>query len=225
MIRYDLQNDIGLVSIRSDRQLPSLPLITDQQTTEVGEMVLSVGCDHGSDPTVQQSTVKAINSFVGPPNLQVEGQPAVGRSGGGLFNKRGELIGVCNFADPTDRAGLYGAAQLAHAMLRKMNPALNQKIEASLADVKTTPQSLAILAEASRKGMASQELICIVRTGQGSDSRHQVLVIDNASRDLLDQITAEHSQKVRPFPTSMEVDAKKSPPVSKDSRSPGFGLR
>ena len=225
LIRYDLQNDIGLVSIRSDRQLPSLPLITDQQTTEVGEMVLSVGCDHGSDPTVQQSTVKAINSFVGPPNLQVEGQPAVGRSGGGLFNKRGELIGVCNFADPTDRAGLYGAAQLAHAMLRKMNPALNQKIEASLADVKTTPQSLAILAEANRKGMASQELICIVRTGQGSDSRHQVLVIDNASRDLLDQITAEHSQKGRPFPTSMEVDAKKSPPVSKDSRSPGFGLR
>ena len=87
------------------------------------------------------------------------------------------------------------------------------------------PQDLAILAEASRKGMASQELICIVRTGQGSESRHQVLVIDNASRDLLDQITAEHSQKGRPFPTSMAVDEKNGPPVSKDSRNTGFGLR
>ncbi len=230
LVQYDLQNDIGLVSIRSDYQLPAIPLINEQQTTEVGDIVLSIGCDHGSDPTVQRSTVKAINSFVGPPNLQVEGQPAVGRSGGGLFNNRGELIGVCNFADPTDRAGLYGAAQLAHAMLRELNPAVEQKRVASVAATNNIPPNnlppnLAMLAAANRKGVASQELICIVRTGQGSESRHQVLVIDNASRDLLAQITAEHSQKGRPFPTSMEVDARNNHRVSNSSQSQGFILR
>ncbi|MBC19352.1 MAG: hypothetical protein CMJ74_03700 [Planctomycetaceae bacterium] len=210
LVRYDLQNDIGLVAIHSDYPLRAIPLIDERQETKVGEMVLSVGCDHGNDPTVQYSTVKAINSFVGPPNLQVEGQPAVGRSGGGLFNQRGELIGICNFADPTDRAGLYGAAQLAHAMLREINPAnlvSDQHTEDSLAAENSVPEALAMLAENNSKGVASQELICIVRTGHGSESRHQVLVIDNASKDLLEQITAEHSQKDRTFPTSMAVDA------------------
>ena len=210
LVRYDLQNDIGLVSIRSDRQLPAMVLSDEGKQAAVGEMVLSVGCDHGNDPTVQYSTVKAINSFVGPPNLQVEGQPAVGRSGGGLFNRRGELIGICNFADPTDRAGLYGAVQLAHAMLREINPsnpALDSQTKSSLAAANNVPQALAMLAETTHKGAASQELICIVRTGQGSESRHQVLVIDNASKDLLEKITAEHSQKGRTFPTSMAVEA------------------
>lgn len=210
LIRYDLQNDIGLVSIRSNRQLPAMVLSDEGEEVKVGDMVLSVGCDHGNDPTVQYSTVKAINSFVGPPNLQVEGQPAVGRSGGGLFNRRGELIGICNFADPTDRAGLYGAVELAHSMLQELNPsnrALEQKAKSSLATEHNVPQALAMLADTTHKGAGSQELICIVRTGQGSESRHQVLVIDNASKDLLEKITAEHSQKSSTFPTSMAVEA------------------
>ena len=168
----------------------------------MGDWVLSIGCDHGNAPTVKQSTIKAINSFVGPPNLQVGGQPAVGRSGGGLFNDRGELIGVCNFADPTDRAGLYGAAQLAHVALRELSLQKQHVPNSPPVSVNT------LLAEA---GTATQELICIVRTGSGSDSSHQVLVIDNASRSLLEQINAEHLQKGRPFPTSMSVDAEYTP--------------
>ena len=228
LVRYDLQNDIGLVSIRSDRQLPAMVLSEEGKEAKVGEMVLSVGCDHGNDPTVQYSTVKAINSFVGPPNLQVEGQPAVGRSGGGLFNRRGELIGICNFADPTDRAGLYGAVQLAYAMLRELNysnPALDPKTNSSLAASNNVPQALAMLAETTHKGAASQELICIVRTGQGSESRHQVLVIDNASKDLLEKITAEHSQKGRTFPTSMAVEADQTKSNSNLTHGLRFGTR
>ncbi len=43
-----------------------------------------------------------IDKFLGPPNLQVAGAPVQGRSGGGLFNKDGLVIGVCNAADPED---------------------------------------------------------------------------------------------------------------------------
>ena len=211
LVHYDLQNDLGFVSISSQHPLPTIPLAPETNNPAVGDWVLSVGCDHGSDPTVQQSTIKAVNSFVGPPNLQVGGQPAVGRSGGGLFNDRGELIGVCNFADPTDRAGLYGAAQLAHAMLRE----INRQPQAPAVIPANIPQSITALAESDRSTStsASQELICIVRTGSGSESRHQVLVIDNASKSLLEQITAEHSQKGRPYPTSMAVDAEQTTQV------------
>ena len=205
LVHYDLQNDLGFVSVSSQRPLPAIPLAAETNHPAVGDWVLSIGCDHGNDPTVKQSTIKAINSFVGPPNLQVGGQPAVGRSGGGLFNDRGELIGVCNFADPTDRAGLYGAAQLAHATLRELS--LQQQ------HVPTSPPVPAntAMVEAATAPPATQELICIVRTGSGSDSSHQVLVIDNASRSLLEQINAEHLQKGRPFPTSMSVDAEHPP--------------
>jgi len=220
LVRYDLQNDIGFVSIRSDLPLSAIFLATEQNIPAVGDAVLSIGCDHGSDPTVQQSTIKAINSFVGPPNLQVDGQPAVGRSGGGLFNQRGELIGICNFADPTDRAGLYGAVQLAHTMLREINPQVQQEHQAPAVLPTDMPQNLVALAAANRSPGSAQELICIVRTGSGSESRHQVIVIDNASKALLDRITAEHSQKGQPFPTSMAVDGPQAPIRSPHRVSP-----
>ena len=34
-----------------------------------------------------------------------------GRSGGGLFNADGQVIGVCNAADPSDNEGLYAALE------------------------------------------------------------------------------------------------------------------
>src|SRR5207248_11561214 len=42
-------------------------------------------------------------------NVQVAGQPVVGRSGGGLFSADGMVIGVCNAAEPVDREGLFAA--------------------------------------------------------------------------------------------------------------------
>jgi hypothetical protein len=50
-------------------------------------------------------------------NLTADGEPAQGRSGGGLFNARGEVVGVCNAANPSDREGLYAALATIHAQL------------------------------------------------------------------------------------------------------------
>jgi hypothetical protein len=61
--------------------------------------------------------VTGVNKFLGPPNLQVAGQPVSGRSGGGLFTIEGRVIGVCNAADPTDDEGLYAALGSIHAAL------------------------------------------------------------------------------------------------------------
>jgi hypothetical protein len=50
----------------------------------------------------------------------VDGQPVEGRSGGGLFDERGELIGVCYAADPTLKEGLYSAADVVYHQLSKL---------------------------------------------------------------------------------------------------------
>ena len=56
-----------------------------------------------------------MNRYHGPANLVVSRRPVDGRSGGGLFNKRGVLIGVCNAADNVDDEGLYAALGPIHA--------------------------------------------------------------------------------------------------------------
>ena len=69
-----------------------------------------MGCNNGAAPTVRESKVTSLNKFLGPANVQVAGQPVQGRSGGGLFDAEGYVVGVCNAADPTDNEGLFAAA-------------------------------------------------------------------------------------------------------------------
>ena len=42
------------------------------------------------------------------------------KGGGGLFDERGELIGVCYAADPTLKEGLYSAADVVYHQLSKL---------------------------------------------------------------------------------------------------------
>ena len=45
---------------------------------------------------------------------------AVGRSGGGLFDQQGRLIGVCNAADAEGNEGIYAAAQVVYAQINRL---------------------------------------------------------------------------------------------------------
>jgi hypothetical protein len=83
--------------------------------------VVSVGCNNGNPPSAQHSQVTSLDKFVGPPSIQVAGQPVEGRSGGGLFSSDGYVIGVCNAADPSDKEGLFAALGSIHAELDRKN--------------------------------------------------------------------------------------------------------
>ena len=48
-----------------------------------------------------------VNFFDGPENIVCSNDPIQGRSGGGLFNAKGELIGVCSGAFRKTKEGLY----------------------------------------------------------------------------------------------------------------------
>jgi thiol-disulfide isomerase/thioredoxin len=106
---YDLKSDVGLVSFRPGCHVVAAPVAEASYQVRRGNPVINIGCNNGGEPSLRTSHVTSLDKFLGPPNLQVAGQPVQGRSGGGLFSADGRVIGVCNAADPADNEGLYAA--------------------------------------------------------------------------------------------------------------------
>ncbi len=120
VISYDLDRDLGLISIRPGQPVQVAKIALPETAIERGDRVASVGCNHGQDPTRLSTRITAINRYQGPPNIEASGVPVEGRSGGGLFNDRGELIGVCYAADPEGNEGLYAALESIHDELDRI---------------------------------------------------------------------------------------------------------
>ena len=109
LLKFDLERDLGLVVIRPNAPVSVAKVAPRGYRLKRGDQVVSVGCNHGREPSPIASRVTATDKFLGPANVEVAGQPAQGRSGGGLFSEDGLVVGVCNAADPADDEGLYAA--------------------------------------------------------------------------------------------------------------------
>ncbi len=161
--------DIGLLSFRPGRPVPSVPLKPSSQPLREGESVFSLGCDHGQDPTRRDTRITKLNRYQGAPNVEIAGMPVQGRSGGGLFNQAGELIGVCNAADSELDEGLYSGPEVLYQQIAKLG--LDR-----LYDRKVAPS------------VASKSITVIVREANGGE-RH--LQIQDPSPALLQAIHSE----------------------------------
>lgn len=117
LIAYDLKRDVGLVAFQPQGAVTVAHVAPVGTPIRQGDVVASVGCNNGELPTVQHSRITKLDKYLGPPNIEVAGQPVVGRSGGGLFSADGMVIGVCNAADPSDQDGFYAALGSVHAQL------------------------------------------------------------------------------------------------------------
>jgi thiol-disulfide isomerase/thioredoxin len=216
LISCDLQHDVALVSIRPGIRITPAPVAADGYRLQRGDRVFSIGCDHGGQPSVRQSQITALNKYQGPPNIEATGQPVIGRSGGGLFSADGQLIGICNLADPKDNVGIYAALSLVHQNLDKIGqtriykraaqlsaappppsmsdrmprPPLHQDVP-SPASVMPNPVPAPFLAAA---GAEDTEVICIVRSKNNPKSRGEVYFLDRPPRDLLDRLARESQQ-------------------------------
>ncbi|MGB7325626.1 MAG: trypsin-like peptidase domain-containing protein, partial [Rubripirellula sp.] len=111
IVDYDAENrDIALVEIRPGFPVQPVPLLTKGQTLRTGQPVFSFGCDRGDDPTRRDTRITGVdkyNTHLGASNIEISGAPVDGRSGGGLFDEQGRLVGVCNAADYKGDLGIY----------------------------------------------------------------------------------------------------------------------
>lgn len=137
--------DIGLLSCRLPMRIEPVPLLPKGERVGLQQQLFSFGCDHGKAPSRRDTQVRSVNRYVGPPNIEIADAPAVGRSGGGLFDMQGRLVGVCNAADHEDNEGIYAAAEVVYAQINRLG--LNHLFENSadsnvqLASASTTPSN------------------------------------------------------------------------------------
>lgn len=110
LITFEALHDIGIVEITTKRQLPVMEIAPMGYKVPLGEEVFSIGCDAGEDPTIRHTITTAIDKYgkgMGVGNVEIFGAPVGGRSGGGLFDKKGRLIGVCLASVKYDNVGIY----------------------------------------------------------------------------------------------------------------------
>jgi thiol-disulfide isomerase/thioredoxin len=119
-LAYDLERDLALVRFRTESPLDVTPIAPTGVQLQPGAPVVSVGCNHGENPTARLSHITTINRFQGFPNVEAAGAPVEGRSGGPLYNAQGQVIGVCFAANPQDDEGLYASIASIHAKLDEL---------------------------------------------------------------------------------------------------------
>lgn len=170
--------DIGLIAFRPNGNIPVARLIPKNRKLTEGQPVFSWGCDRGALPSRRDSRISKLNRYLGAANVEVEGEPVEGRSGGGLFDDRGELIGVCYAADPELKEGLYNAAEVVYFELAKLG------LQRLFNDRNDTPQSplMANTTNPAPNSVSVPELTVILR---GSDGKQEQLNISQPSPQLL----------------------------------------
>jgi len=172
--------DIGLIAFRSNRTIPVARLIPKNRSLTEGQRVFSWGCDRGALPSRRDSQITKLNRYSGAANVEVDGEPVVGRSGGGLFDERGELIGVCYAASPAYKEGLYNAAEVVYFELAKLGL---QRLFNDRNDLPVTPDNSSIAKLTSPPNVAiAPEMTVILR---GRDGKQEQLEIPQPTPQLL----------------------------------------
>jgi len=189
--------DVALLTVPIQQSIQPVTLANASLRMQRGENVFSIGCSKGNDPTINECQVKRTAKYGLGENTQnmalkidTTVKPVDGRSGGGLFNNRGELVGVCNAAAVDIDEGIYSAMenvswQLGNAKLAHLfqNGSRLANSENRLANVgspisRTTPNTLKIQL-------------------QNESGQPIVYTIQNPSAGLLDQVRDEAARTAR----------------------------
>ena len=109
LIGGDHNSDLAFLKIQSTKVMPAVRLTAAAPGVTKDQSLVSFGCNGGADPTLLKTKVVDINRYNGPANLVCSVDPQSGRSGGGLFDANGSLVGVCSCADRKLKEGLYMA--------------------------------------------------------------------------------------------------------------------
>lgn len=165
LVSHDFEVDVALVAIRPQGVVQTAAVGASVGDLRVGDSVTSVGCDLGADPTVREHRVVDLNRYQGPPNVEASGAPIQGRSGGGLFDASGKLVGVCNFADKAADEGIYAGLASIHAQLDRigMSDLYRGGVPAAAPAAEPDPFPIASAGPVAAPATAARELEPIAR--------------------------------------------------------------
>lgn len=198
-IQHDLNLDLGLISIASDNPLPFARVAGGSYQVEKGAAVVSVGCGQGNIPTQQKHLVTQLNRYKGPATIECTGVPVQGRSGGGLFNQNGEVVGVCMAADEKGRRGLYVGLPAVQGFLKSTGQMelLQDGVSPEGDEVEFEEQSDTLMAEQEPeqpelRGVAAlraalgdhaEGVICVVKSEKNSVSGQRIVTLQGRTAD------------------------------------------
>ncbi len=198
LIDYEATDrDIALVAIRPEVDIAPVQVIPAGIKVQNGQPAFSFGCDRGDDPSRRDTRITGIdkyNQHLGVSNLEIAGAPIDGRSGGGLFDAEGRLIGVCNAADYKGDVGIYAGPGSVHWQLdRAKLQALYQgdaseapPVERLASRDPVIPAGMTLEpAAASAQATGDTEIIVIMRDRLSPQSGGRVMTVTQPSDDLL----------------------------------------
>lgn len=214
VLDYDAgDRDIALVTVRTSIPIQPVPILPDSTKPQNGASVFSFGCDRGANPSRRDTRITGINLYnqhLRLSNIEIAGAPIDGRSGGGLFDSQGNLIGVCNAADYDDDIGIYAGPgevywQLDRVRLQSLfqagiqqlgannpeSPATGNVVPASYDLSNNAPNNVhpAVNNIPANTGIDSDsEVIVIVRNRNRPQDQAQVKVFDTPPPALLEML-------------------------------------
>lgn len=230
LIRYNMAADVGLISIPTSEILPVAKVAAIEDQVKPGDLVASIGCNGGELPSIERNHVTRLNPFLGSDTIECTGMPVQGRSGGGLFDRSGQLVGVCFAVDKEDKRGFYAGLPMIHKLLDdskltaiykqpefepqapepKMPAAEpNQKLLAEFLERAMPSKSVTAATtgnpdlselQAALEQAGESEVVCIIRPLNKPQSASRVVIINKASPKFVSYLSGEVNNQ--PQPTS-----------------------
>lgn len=168
----DVYEDVAILQIKKSNKY-SLPTLGDSSKVEAGDFVYTIGSPLGNYNYTTSGNVSAVNApvILNYSNtatnttvyaLLIDAQINKGNSGGGLFNDKGELIGITSFKY-ADYNGLYGVLPInyfkkvaTHLLINGtdyVRPRLNTPSLLSVNEMGSAKTSLYGIAESIKTGV------------------------------------------------------------------------
>ncbi len=147
VVDIDLERDVCLLRIPTNRRLPVSPIIARNWVPEKNLKLTTGGCSLGQEPTFWTTYViqPKASLLSGKPNYEAilcKTAPKQGRSGGGLFTDEGYLVGVCNYSEPSANLGYYISTRNIYRIIDQ-NPMVNLHA-GSLDTARSSPRAGAV---------------------------------------------------------------------------------
>jgi S1-C subfamily serine protease len=125
LLELDYNNadrDLALISIPLNeigRVSPSK--VASGLNQKVGDNIITAGCSLGQDCTLEEGRITTIDPYLGKSAYDVSAFTIQGRSGGGMFDRNGKVIGVCGAStDPGNKeaGGIYAGLKYIQEFLQ-----------------------------------------------------------------------------------------------------------